>query len=339
MRLDAERLSERLRHGLAPIYLVAGEETLLVQEACEAIRARAVQEGCADRRVLTVESGFDWNELFAETQSMSLFAERRLIELRIPTGKPGEKGAEMLMRLAAEPPPDLVVLVVCGKLERAVRESAWVKAIDNAGVVVQVWPLDSARLPGWISARLRARGLEPEAGVAEHLAYHMEGNLLACAQEIDKLVLAHGAGAVRLADLEESLSDNARFTVFILVDTCLHGDAAAVARIFENLRAEGVEPILVLWALARELRAMANLAQAVQAGASESSVLAKVWAQRRAPVTAALRRLRLGHWQALLARAARADRVLKGRARGDIWAELQAIGLALCGVRPPPTEA
>jgi len=180
--------------------------------------------------------------------------------------------------------------------------------------------------------------LRAAPGAVELLAHHMEGNLLACAQEIDKLAMTHGEGEVGVAELEEALSDNARFTVFGLVDTCLKGDAPVVARQLASLRAEGVEPVLVLWALARELRALAQFAGQLARGGNESAVLSRVWAQRRGPVRDALRRLKPASWLALVARAARIDRVIKGRASGDAWDELLSLSLAVCGVRPPPVE-
>ncbi len=334
MRCEIEQLGQYLARGLAPCYLISGEEPLRIEEGCDAIRAAARAAGYGERLVYTVESGFNWNELFASTRSLSLFADRRLLEVRIPTGRPGEAGAKVLAALAAQPPPDTLLLVIAGKLDKAARESNWAKALDTAGVAIAVQELGAQRLPAWIGARLAARGLEAEPGVVELLAYHMEGNLLACAQEIDKLLLVHGTGAVlRTADLQASLVDNARFSVYGLVDACLAGETAAAARMLRHLRAEGIEPILVLWALARELRGMAQLARELSLGRPEAAVLSRVWASRRGPVTRALRRVRPGQWLGMLRAAARADRVLKGRAAGEVWHELETLSLALSGVR------
>ncbi|MBI5611991.1 MAG: DNA polymerase III subunit delta [Gammaproteobacteria bacterium] len=334
MRCEIEQLGQHLTRGLAPCYLISGEEPLRIEEGCDAIRAAARAAGYDERLVYTVESGFNWNELFASTRSLSLFAARRLLELRLPTGRPGEAGAKMLAALAAQPPPDTLLLVITGKLEKTARDSLWAKALESAGVAIAVRELGAQRLPAWIGARLAARGLEAEPGVVELLAYHMEGNLLACAQEIEKLLLVHGAGAtLRAADVRASLVDSARFTVYGLVDACLAGEPAVASRMLRNLRVEGVEPILVLWALARELRAMAQLAGELAQGRPEAAVLSKVWASRRGPVTRALRRVRSGQWLGMLRAAARADRVLKGRAAGEVWHELETLSLALSGVR------
>lgn len=314
--------------------MISGEEPLRIEEGCDAIRAAARAAGYSERLVYTVESGFNWNDLLASTQSLSLFATRRLLELRIPTGRPGESGAKVLSALAAQPPSDTLLLVITGKLEKAARDSHWAKALDAAGVTVAVRELGALRLPAWIGARLTARGLQAEPGVVELLAYHMEGNLLACAQEIDKLLLLYGAGAtLRAADVQASLVDNARFSVYGLVDACLAGETAAAARMLRHLRAEGVEPILVLWALARELRSMAQLARELSLDRPESAVLSRVWASRRGPVTRALKRVRPGQWLGMLRAAARTDRVLKGRAAGEVWHELETLSLALSGAR------
>ena len=392
MQVNSDQLVSQLRRGLAPVYFVHGDEPLLVREAADAIRAAATAAGFSERQVLTVESGFDWNSLFASTQNLSLFAERRLIELHLPTGKPGEAGAQQLAQYAAAPPPDTLLLVIAGKLEKATRESRWAKALDAAGAAVIVWPIETAQLPGWIARRMLARGLKPGAGVTELLAYHMEGNLLACDQEIEKLAMLWGtsaavpatapgvalppaslpspdaalplpsrdgvmpregrdgperppslessaAGAPRAVAVEEiegALSDNARFSVFQLADATLKGEARVAMRMLESLRAEGMEPVLVLWALTREARALASLSVRVAAGESAEQALdaARVWSRRKPLVRQALKRLAPAAWLGILQRAARVDRVIKGRATGDTWCELQNLALAMSGLKP-----
>jgi DNA polymerase-3 subunit delta len=337
MQLSIANLDDHLRRGLAPAYLVYGDEPLLVNEACDAIRAAAQAAGFGERERYTVEPGFDWNALYAASQSLSLFAERRLIELRLPTGKPGETGANMMMDMLAQPSPDTVLLVVAGKLEKRDRETKWVTAIAEAGAVVAIYPVEAAQLPAWITRRMRARGLVPGPGVAELLAHHMEGNLLAAAQEIDKLAMARVAGATISADdIEDGLGDNARFTVFGLADSCLQGEAATIERILGNLRSEGVEPVLVLWALARETRELTHMAAELEAGKPLAAVLEsrRVWAKRRPLVSRALKRLSLARCHDLIQRAARADRAIKGRLLADPWQELECLALGLANAAP-----
>ncbi|MDO8705203.1 MAG: DNA polymerase III subunit delta [Sulfuricaulis sp.] len=336
MKINPEQLSNHLKRGLAPVYFVYGEELLLVEESCRAIREAAHAAGFQERQVLTVESGFDWNGLFNSLQSMSLFSERRVVELRLPTGKPGEAGAKILVEIAAQPPADIVFVVSSGKLEKQTRESKWAKALESAGVVIAVYPLEAAQWPMWIRGRMELKGLKPGPGVVDLLAHLMEGNLLACAQEIDKLVMLIGQGEVRLDDIEGNLSDNARYNVFALADASLRGEPVAVERILNSLRGEGVEPILVLWALAREARELAQMAALVAAGQPVMRVLEarRVWAKRKPLMTAALKRLSLEASQDLLRRAARTDRILKGRGSGDVWQELQCLALCMSGLKP-----
>jgi DNA polymerase III subunit delta len=335
MNVSADQLPAQLKRGLAPMYFIYGDESLLVQESCDAVRDAAQAAGFGEREVLTVEAGFDWDALYASTQSMSLFAERRLIELRIPTGKPGDAGTKILVELSDNPPADTLLLVTSGKLEKQAREAKWVKALEKTAVTVAVWPVEPTQLPAWIARRMAARGLKPGAGVAELLAHYMEGNLLAAAQEIDKLAMRIGQGEVGADDIEENLGDNARFTVFGLADTCLRGDPSEILRILASLRGEGIEPVLVLWALAREARDLAAMAGQVESGKPLAAVLEerRVWSRRRPLVSQALKRLRANECLRLVQRAARADRVLKGRRSGDLWQELECLALGLAGTK------
>lgn len=331
MPLNPEQLARSLERGLKPAYLVSGDEPLLVDECAALIRARAARDGFSERQVLTVEPGFDWDAMRFSSQSLSLFAERRLLELRMPGGKPGEAGARLLAQLVGEPSPDTVLLVITGKLDKTTRDSTWVGAFESAGVQVTVWPMDAQRFPAWLRQRLATQGLEPEPGVIDQLAWHLEGNLLAAAQEVDKLAMWLGRGKVSLADVEASLADSARFTVFQLVDTALSGDLAGTRRMLGSLRAEGSEPILVLWALARELRSLAQLTRDIAQGKPENAVLARVWQNRRTVISKAVRRFPYSGWLGLLKRAARLDRVIKGQAPGDRWLELERLLLATGG--------
>lgn len=336
MQINVDQLANHLKRGLAPVYLVYGEELLLAEESCQAIRAAAHAAGYLDHQIMTVESGFDWNGLFASIQSLSLFAERRLIELRIPSGKPGEAGAKIIAEIADQAFTDTVLLVSCGKLDKATREAKWAKALEAAGVAVAAYSLETTQWPGWIRRRMEARNLKPGPGVVELLAHLMEGNLLACAQEIDKFSLRFGTGEVSLDDIEGNLSDNARYNVFALADASLRGDVAVVERILNSLRGEGVEPILVLWALAREARELAQMAAMVKAGQPVPQVLdsRRVWTKRKPLVSAALKRLSYAATQDLLLGAARTDRILKGRETGNVWQELQCLALGMSGLKP-----
>jgi len=335
MRVYADRLAGQLTKGLASVYLIHGDEPLLADEACEAVRKRARADGYEERQLLTVETGFDWNTVSAYSQALSLFAERRLLELRLPKGKPGESGSRVLIEWCERPPEDTVLLVWSSRLDKQGQNAKWVKAIDAAGVVIPIYAPEPRELPSWAAARLQAHGLRANADVAALLAYRYEGNLLALAQEVEKLALLYPDGTIAADDIEGDLGDNARFDVFRLVDACLQGDGAAVVRILTGLRAEGVAAVLVLWALAREARTLAQLSGQLARGEPEDKVFRShgIWPRRQALVRRALKRLPAGRWLSLLQGAARADRVVKGREPGDPWQALQALGLTFCGVR------
>lgn len=334
MQINADQLKRQLERGLASLYLVSGDEPLQVEECSQAIRRCAEAAGCSERSVFMVETGFDWDGLRTATQSLSLFAERRLIELRLPTGRPGEIGAALLSELAENASSDIVLLLITGKLDKTQRASNWVQSIESAGTHVVIWPFDAQKLPAWLTQRFAERGLKPEAGVVDLLVWHLEGNMLAAAQEVDKLAMLCGGGQVSRANVEESLADSARFSVYQLVDAALAGDVVSARRIFASLRTEGSEPILMLWALARELRTLAQMGQEIARGKPESTVLARAWAQRRALVGKALRRHPAPVWLDFLRRSARLDRILKGREAGNLWLELERLLLAVAGFKP-----
>ena len=335
MQVRADQLLDRLTGSLARVYLVHGDEPLLTMEACQAVRDAARAQGYSERQVFSVDKSFDWQALTGASQSMSLFAEKRLMELRLPTGKPGTSGSEVIATLAATPDDDTILLVWSGRLDKRAQASKWVKALEQAGVVVAVYPLSSRELPGWIKQRMKQHSLNAGPGVAELLAYRYEGNLLALAQEIEKLSLLFVDDLVSVADIEDKLGDGARFDVFRMVDTCLQGDGPAAVRALTGLRSEGVAPVLILWALVREIRALAQMSAEMAVGKSESQLFRefRVWSTRQALVRTALRRHPRNRWYSLLQGAHRADKVIKGREPGDAWLALQALGLALSGVR------
>jgi len=333
MRLKAEQIEAHLRRGLAPVYLVGGDEPLLVQEACDAIRARAREEGYSERDVLHVEAGFDWNALTAVSNTLSLFAERRLIELRLPKAKPGDAGGKALVAYAQRPPEDTVLVVIAGKLDAQAQRTKWVSALEGAGAFVQIWPVNPRQLPAWIQQRMRARGMQPEREAVTVLAERVEGNLLAAAQEIDKLELLYGQGPIDTQQVARAVADSSRFDVYGLVDAALAGDGARAARIVAGLRGEGIEPILVLWALAREIRGLAGMAYSLGGGQTLDQVVAahRVWKSRQPLVKQGLKRLPAVGWCRLLAHAGTIDRMIKGALPGNAWDELLQLSLALAG--------
>jgi DNA polymerase-3 subunit delta len=314
MKLTLEALSAHLSGRLLPVYLVSGEEPLLVGEACDAIRARARVLGFTERSVFFIErSSAIWDEVRREAQALSLFAARRIVEVRLPGGKPGTSGAAALLRLFEQAGEELLVMVICERLDRDAQSSEWVQAAQHVGAWLPIRAVERARLPQWLRQRFGAAGLSAADDALTLLAERTEGNLLAAQQEVDKLALLLSPGArVTLADIAAASADSARFDVFQLGDAVRAGDGARALRILSGLQAEGSEPPLVLWALLRELRAQ-------QTGAA-------VGARGRAPA-----------FERLVARAVRADRVAKGQGdRRNPWDELALLAVELTGRRTLP---
>lgn len=333
MRLKPEQLPGHLQRTLAPVYLVSGDEPLQVDESCAAIRAAAHAQGYTEREVLTAGKDFDWNTLWQVAHSLSLFATRRLIELRLPTGKPGDAGSGALVEYTSRLASDTLLLVITAKLDAQTQKGKWFSALEQAGVVIQIWPVEVKALPGWIGRRLAARGMQASPEVCGLLAERAEGNLLAATQDIEKLYLLYGAGKLDLEQASAAVADSARFDIYDLVDAAANGEVARASRIVNGLREEGVEPVLVLWALARELRSLAGMAYESEHGARAEQIYAKykVWEKRKPIVHRALQRHKTRVWHGLLRRAACTDRVIKGFASGDAWDELSALSLAMAG--------
>ncbi len=338
MQIKPEQLNGHLAKGMAPIYFVSGDEPLLVQEACDVIRAAARQAGCTEREVHHVEARFDWQGFLQSGDAMSLFSDRKLIELRLPTGKPGAEGSKALQAYAERPLEDNILLIISGKLEGTAKNSKWYKTLDKAGVMVTIWPMNLGQLPGWAMRRMKEKGLQPSQDAVSLLVERVEGNLLACAQEIEKLLLLRGVGAVDIEAVAASVADSSRFDIYKLVDGALQGDAARTSRIIHGLKGEGVEPVLLLWALSREIRAMESMAFELYQGANIGSVLAKnrVWDNRKPLVQTGLKRHSLPQWQAMLKRCAEVDAMIKGARVGNVWDELLELSLWLGGVQLHP---
>ncbi|MEL7023142.1 MAG: DNA polymerase III subunit delta [Pseudomonadota bacterium] len=327
MKIAIDRLAASLEGSLAPIYLVTGDEPLLVSEARDLIVASAKQRGWQQRELFVADSGFSWDDLYASTQSLGLFAEHRLIDLRLPTGKPGEKGGKIIAELAATPPELTLIVITAPKLSGSAMNAKWVKSVDAAGGVVRVWPLQAKDLPRWLEARLDAVGLRAERDAVLQMARRVEGNLLAAKQEIDKLALLHPGETLNAQQIADAMGASARFDVFTLADEVLAGRTQRALRMLENLRVEGVVPVLVLWSVVREVRTMAALRESMDAGQSFAGAAgrARVWKNRQSLVRAALDRHDAASLRELIALSAKADAASKGRDRNDPWQLLTEI--------------
>jgi DNA polymerase-3 subunit delta len=339
MKLNPAQLSKHLQGNLASVYAISGDEPLLCQEACDTIRAATRQLGFSERQVFNVESNFDWGNLLQASASLSLFADKRLLELRLPSGKPGDKGSAALLEYLARPPEDTVLLISLPKLDGSTQKTKWAKALIDGQQTqfMQIWPVDAHQLPQWIRQRMAQAGLSASQEAVEMIAVRVEGNLLAAAQEIEKLKLLAIDGQVDASTVHAAVADSARFDVFGLIDATLNGEAAHALRMLEGLRGEGVEPPVVLWALARELRLLANIAQQYSQGMplekAFSSARPPVWDKRRPLVSKALQRHSAARWALLLLDAQRIDAQIKGQAPGSPWSGLSLLTLNMCGQR------
>ena len=332
MRTSPDALLAGLGRGLAGAYLVTGAEPLLIAEAAAAIRQAARAAGYADREVHFIERGFDWDELLRDSANLSLFASRRLIELKF-SSTPDVEAQRVLASLAARPPAD-TILLVAGELDRKPLAAAWVKAFEQDGVLVVTQPVERGALPGWIRERLGRHGVGIDAAAAQVLADRVEGNLLAAQQEVERIALLMPGATLGPEDVARLVADSARYDVFELSAAAFAGQPERALRILAGLRAEGREPPLVLWALVNDLRALSRVTQRLLRERSMDVAFRaeQVWSNRQAPLRAALARFDREGINSLLAAAARADRVAKGVVRGDSWVEIERLVARIAGL-------
>jgi DNA polymerase-3 subunit delta len=330
MQLRPDALDAHLAKTLAPVYAVHGDEPLLALEAADAVRAAARKRGFAEREVFEVARGFDWSELRGSLGSMSLFATKKIVELRMPGGKPGTQGAEALAAYAAQPAPDTLLLVSLPRLDRKSQDSDWFRGLGEAGVIVDVWPLERARLPGWISERLARQGQKAPREVLEFLAARVEGNLLAAHQEVRKLALLAPAGELPLPAVEDAVADVARYNPQDAAEALLAGDTGRYVRIIEGLRGEGEAPTFVLFVVAN---ALFVLASAHASGSIDAAFqMHRVYSRPlQSALRGALARFRPAAIDQAIADAAAIDRAIKGIRVRDPWEEFIALGLKLAG--------
>ncbi len=331
MKLQLRQLATHLYDNLAPCYLVTGDEHLLVGEALDLIRDAARDRGFTARERHVAMAGFDWSELTIAAANLSLFAERRIVEVWLPTGKPGRAGGQALVDFVAGLSADVLLIVSAPKLDRSAAASKWAKALDKKGVSVPVWPVDVRELPGWIAERMRRAGLRPDRGAVRMIADRVEGNLLAASQEIEKLRLLLGPGDVSADDVSKAVANSSRYDVYKLADAALAGDAPRAHRILNGLHAEGLEPVIVIWALTRELRTLAKLADLVRQDVDLGNAMQKsgVWRNRQSLVRSCVSRHDRDRFYRLLKACRRADAMAKGQAAGDPWQLAADITLSL----------
>ena len=343
MDIYADRLASHLQSQLLPIYMVSGDEPLIQQECCDMIRNAAKQAGYEERQVYHVDAKFDWDSLIAEAQSMSLFANKKIIELRMPSGKPGVAGSNALQEWCTMLPEDNLLLISSGKLEGSAKNSKWAKAIGPLGGMIQVWPINSRDLPRWVAQRLQQANIHVDSEALAILVAHVEGNLLAAHQEITKLQLDSAAAdqsnettiteTIDAESMRRRISDHARFDVFQMIDTALQGQLHDSLRMLRGLKMEGLKEMNIAAPLFNEIDRLSHFANLMQQGHLNDGNMMKrgVWKSRQPAVRKALQRLNVESIQQLLVQCKNIDNGIKGLQKIDIWLEFEDLICQLAG--------
>ncbi len=331
MRISSDDLDAHLKQKLSYLYVVHGPETLLALEAADAIRGAARKAGYTERETYTMEAGFDSSILLNGSRNQSLFGERKIVELRIPSGKPGVEGAKIIERYCSSLSDDVLTLVMLPKLDRTTMASAWFTTLESAGVAVSADEVTRAQLPAWLQGRLTRQDQRADRDALQFLVERVEGNLVAAQQEIRKLALLFPAGTLTFDMVKDAVLDVARYDVFSLSAAMLSGDAARFVRTLEGLRDEGEAPPLLLWSLTEEIRALLKVKLGQSQGKPMAQLLrdARVWGPRQGLIERGVKRLTQSALETALLQAAECDRIIKGVRRGDLWDALRSLGMRI----------
>lgn len=313
MKIQLQQLTGHLKRSSIPIFLVSGDEFLLVQEACDIIRKHATDKGYKDRKVFHVENGFNWENFVSSTNNTSLFGDKEVIELHIKN-KITDIGSKTLQNYANNPSPDKIVIIISNKLDGAQQRTAWYKSIDSKGVVLPIWPINQEQFPSWVATRLHNFGFKTDQAGIRLLVEHTSGNLLATIQEIEKLKLLYNSGNLTAKQIGTAIADNARFNVFNLIDAAMNNQTAAVNRILDNLERENVEPTIILWAITNELRSLIKISTDINQGVNIEQAMTQngVWYSRKQLVKNSLKKHSLSQLKNLLKHIINVELIIKG---------------------------
>jgi len=329
MRIKPEQLTGVLQKGLMPVYFITGDEPLQLGELADEIRKAARKNGYDNREIVSVETGFEWNQLAFMADSLSIFADKKIIDLRLPSGTPGVEGSKALIDYCDRISEDTILLITAGKIDSKALKSRWVETLDKQGLVIQVWPLEGQDLIRWIQNRMQLRGLVVQLDGIQLLAARIEGNLLAAAQEIEKLYVLYGAGSLSVQQINDVVADSSRYDVFKLMDTVLSANVSRIIKVLSGLRSEGTAAPIVLWALTRDARLLIKLKLAMAQGQNQDTLFKNhnIWDKRKLLISQALKRLSDRDLNHILVASAIADRQIKGQQAGDAWESLLEICL------------
>jgi len=330
MNVRPDQLKSMIAKTVYPVYMVSGDEPLQQMESLDLIRSFLREQEYSEREILDVDAQFDWQRLVEEAASMSLFASRRIVELRLPSAKPGKQGSQALKDYLSRPPEDTVLIVNAGKVDGNSKKAAWYKAIDQNGLVVQCWPVSVDKLSFWLQQRFKKRDMDADNEVLAYISQHVEGNLLAADQEIEKLYLLLGPGKISYSDVAEAVTSQSRYNVFELVDMLLSGNTKRVIKIIAGLKAEGIVPVVVNWALTKDIRLLSQVSKDVS---SADFVLKRsgVWQSRVTLFKSCMSRHSQRSFQLLLKRCAYIDAVSKGMIDANVWDEIETLCVRMAG--------
>lgn len=331
MKIKSQQLASSLQKGIGPIYLISGDESLLVQESCDQVRKACRDQGFSEREVFHVEAKFNWDDVLLSANSLSLFADKKLIELHFKTAKVGKDGSEGIQKYLQSPSPDAVLLLIFPKIDAATQRGKWYKTLEKIGTTLPIWPIDRQALPRWIQGELQKLNLNASDEAVEFLADNVEGNLLAAKQEVEKLHLIAKDQHIDLKTMMSLISNSSRYTVFNLVDKCLEGNASSAMRTLQGLKSEGVESTLILWALSREIRTLHKLQFAQQQGQHLNQAMRseRIFESRQRLFQQALNRLSLKKLEAMLRKSRAVDQSIKGIQKDSPWMLLEQLVLQL----------
>jgi len=333
MKIKPEQLAGQLKKGLAPVYLITGDEPLISEESCDLLRKTLQKQGFSEREVMHVDASFNWEYLLECANALSLFAEKKVIELRLGSQKLNKSASQILQQYLANPAPDNVIMMLADKLDGTVKKSAWFKAVEQAGVVVEIWPIDSTQLPQWLTGRAAKLGLTLAKDATQVLCDRVEGNLLAAKQELDKLSLLYPGQTLDAQTVVDAVSDSSRYDIYGLTDAAIQGQAARTQKILQVLRQEGTEAPVALWALSREIRTLLTIQQGLNAGVPYDTLCQRerIWGKRKQLMRKAAQRCQPQMLMSSLERCFHIDQMIKGARQGDLWLELSSICLNLAG--------
>ena len=329
MHIKSDQLSQQLKKNIAPLYTLFGNEPLLLSEAADLIRTIARQQGYIDREIFSVDHRFNWSGLQFASNSLSLFSNRRIMDIRIPSGKLGREGSKAIEAYCQVLPLDTITLITLPKIDKQSQSTKWFKALENTGIVVAITPIERNHLPKWIEQRLAMKHQTTDIRTLQFLANSVEGNLLAAHQEIQKLALLYPNGVLSFDQVKNAVLDVARYDVYQLSEAMVAADTIRYSRILEELKGEGTAPPLILAILAEQIRSLIRIHNGLDAGKSITQLMkeARIWGNRQHIMMKAVKRIHLKSLKLAILHAAKIDRISKGVAKGDIWDEMLQLGL------------